>query len=56
MWVANAVAQDCIVILLMIRDLTNNMKDTMQGTMALVGCHSDFYTAVQEKGESLEDY
>ena len=32
------------------------MKETMQGTMALVGCHSDLYTTVQEKGESLEDY
>ena len=24
--------------------------------MSLVGCHSDLYTTVQEKGESLEDY
>ena len=56
MWAANAVSQDCIVLLLMIRDLTHNMKETMQGTMALVGCHSDLYTTVQEKGESLEDY
>ena len=56
MWVANALSQDCIVLLLMIRDLTHNMKETMQGTMALVSSHSDLYTAVQEKGESLEDY
>ena len=38
----------------MIRDLTHNMKETKQGTMALVGCHSDLYTMVQEKSESLE--
>ena len=55
-WVVNAVAQDCIALLLMICDLTHNMKETMQGTMALVGCHSDLYTTVQEKGKSLEDY
>ena len=35
MWAANAVAQDFIGILLIIRDLTHNMKETMQGTMAL---------------------
>ena len=32
------------------------MKETKQGTMALVECHSNLYTTVQEKGESLEDY
>ena len=28
----------------------------MQGTMVLVSSHSDLYTTVQEKCESLEDY
>ena len=56
MWAANALSQDYIVLLLMIRDLTHNMKETMQATMALVSSHSDLYTTVQEKGESLEDY
>ena len=27
-WAANATAQDCIVLLVMIRDLTHNMKET----------------------------
>ena len=56
MWATDALSQDCIVLLLMIRDLTHNMKETMQGTMALVSSHTDLYTTVQEKGESLEDY
>ena len=40
------IIQDCIVLLVMIRDLTHNMKETKQGTMALVECHADLYTTV----------
>ena len=39
-WTSSATAQDCIVLLVMIRDLTHNTKETKQGTMALVECHS----------------
>ena len=53
-WAANTITQDCIVLLVMIRDLTHNMKETKQGTMALVKCHSDMCTTVQGPNESIE--
>ena len=31
-WAANTIIQDFIVLLVMIRDLTPNMKETKQGT------------------------
>ena len=35
-WIDGKALQDCIVLLLMIRDLNHRMKETRQGTMALV--------------------
>ena len=55
-WAANTIIQDCIVLLVMIRDLTHNMKETKQGTMALVKCHANLYTTVQGPNESIEDF
>ena len=55
-WAANTTKQDCIVLLVMIHALTHNMKETKQGTMALVECHADLYTTVQGPNESIEDF
>ena len=55
-WVKARQDQDCISLLLMIRDLTHGMKETKQGTMALVGVTVDLFTTIQGKKQSLEDY
>ena len=49
-------AQDWIALLLMIRDLTHGMKETRQGTMALVEVTVDLFTTVQGPKQSLEEY
>ena len=38
----------------MIRDLTHRMKETRQGTMALVQVHVDLFTTTQRSNESVE--
>ena len=48
--------QDCIVLLLMIRDLTHGVKETRQGMMALVQVYVDLFTAMQRTNESVEAY
>ena len=40
----------------MIRDVTHNMKETKQGTMALVKCAVELYTTAQMLGKSIKDY
>ena len=55
-WVAGQQAQDCIALLLMMRDLTHGMKETRQGTMALVQVHVDLFTTIQRPNKSLEAY
>ena len=40
----------------MIRDLTHRMKETRQGTMALVQVHIDLFTTTQRPNESVEAY
>ena len=40
----------------MIRDLTHGMKETKQGTMALVQVHVDLFTTTQRPSESVEAY
>ena len=54
-WAANEIKQACIKLLIMIRDITHNMKETKQGTMALVECHVDLYTTVQKPNNSIKD-
>ena len=55
-WIAGKAAQDCIALLLMIRDLTHGMKESKQGTMALVQVHVDLFTTTQRPNESVEAY
>ena len=55
-WINGKAIQDCIALLLMIRDLTHGMKETRQGTMALVQVHSDLFTTTQRPNESVEAY
>ena len=55
-WAANTTKQDCIEIVVMIRDLTHNTKETKQGTTALVECHANLYTTVQKPNNSIEDF
>ena len=55
-WIAGKAAQDCIALLLMIRDLTHGMKETKQGTMALVQVHVDLITPTQRPNKSVEAY
>ena len=55
-WVKSQQDQDCILLLLMIRDLTHGMKETTQGTMALVDVTVDLFTTLQGKKQSLDDY
>ena len=55
-WVKGQQDQDCILFLLMIRDLTHGMKETKQGTMALVDVTVDLFTTIQGKKQSLDDY
>ena len=50
------VAQDCIMLLLMIWDLTHEMKDTKQGTRALIQVYVDLFTTTQRRNESVEAY
>ena len=53
-WIAGQQAQDCTALLLMIRDLTHGMKETKQGTMALVQIHVDLFTTTQKPKEYVE--
>ena len=55
-WIDGKALQDCIALLLMIRDLTHGMQETRQGTMALVQVHVDLFTTVQKPNESVEAY
>ena len=55
-WINGNALQDCITLLLMIRDLTHSMKETRQGTMALVQVHVDLFTTMQRPNESVEAY
>ena len=48
-WVKAQQDQDYILLLLMIRDLTHGMKETKQGTMALVNVTVDLFTTIQGK-------
>ena len=40
----------------MIRDLTHGMKETKQGTMALVHVHVNLFTTTQKPNKSVEAY
>ena len=53
-WIYGKALQDCIALLLMIRYLTHGMKETRQGTMALVQVHIDLFTTTQRPNESVE--
>ena len=55
-WSAADLGQDVITLLLMIWDVTMNLKETNQGTMAIVECEIDLYTTVQGKNESIDYY
>ena len=55
-WIARKSAHDCIALLLMIRDLTHGMKESKQGTMALVQVHVDLFTTTQRPNESVKAY
>ena len=48
--------EELTYLLLMIRDLTHGMKETRQGTMALVQVHVDLLTTIQRPNESVETY
>ena len=53
-WIDGKELQYCIAILLMIRDPTHGIKETRQGTMALVQVHVDLFTTTQRPNESVE--
>ena len=55
-WIDRKALQDCIALLLMTRDLTHRMKETRQGTMALVQVHVDLLTTTQRPNKSVEAY
>ena len=55
-WIDGKALQDCIALLLMIRDLIHRVKETRQGTMALVQVHVDLFTTTQRPNESVEAY
>ena len=55
-WIDRKALQDCIALQLMIQDLTHGMKETRQGTMALVQVHMDLFTTTQRPNESVEAY
>ena len=55
-WIDGKALQDCIALLLIIRDLTHGMKETRQGTMALVQVHVNVFTTTQRPNESVEAY
>ena len=55
-WSAAELGQDVIALLLMIWDVTMNLKETKQGTMAIVECGVEIYTTAQGKPESIDDY
>ena len=40
----------------MIRDVTHNINETIQGTMALVECAVELFTTTQKPSESIDDY
>ena len=42
-WIDRKALQDCIALLMMIRDLTQGMKETRKGTMALVQVHANHF-------------
>ena len=55
-WIDGKALQDFITLLLMIRYLTHGIKETRQGTMALVQVHVDLFTTTQRPNESVEAY
>ena len=55
-WIDGEALQDCIALLLVIRDLTHGMKETRQVTMALVQVHADLFTITQRPNKSVEAY
>ena len=55
-WITGKAAQDCIALLLMIRDLTHGTKETKQGRMALVQVHVDLFTTTQRPNKSVKVY
>ena len=55
-WIDGKALQDYIALLLMIRGLAHGMKETRQGTMALVQVHVDLFTTTQRPNKSVEAY
>ena len=55
-WIDGKSLQDCIALLLIIRDLIHRTKETRQGTMALVQVHVDLFMSTQRPNESVKVY
>ena len=55
-WLVVRSDQDSIALLLMIRDMTHNMKESRQGTMAIVETAVELATTYQGKHDSMESY
>ena len=55
-WTVEGSDQNCITLLLMIRDMTHNMKESKQSTMAMVECAVELTTTYQKKSDTIEDY
>ena len=55
-WIDVKALQDCIALLLMIRYLTHGMKDTREGTVALVQVHVELFTTTQRPNEFVKAY
>ena len=55
-WLVARSDQDSIALLLMIRDMRHNMKESKQGTMAIVETAVELATTFQGKSDSMELY
>ena len=54
-WTNGQYNQKVITLLLMIRDITHNMRDRKQGVMAIVECAVEMNTTAQKSLETTEE-
>ena len=55
-WTVRQDEQNVVTLLLIIRDLTHNMRESKQGVIAIVECAVEINTNSQKSSETIEEY